>query len=463
MLSAARFHFDAADAFSCNVRAYDIDADKVDACRRRIGQMGFRDTGNIMVADFLKEKVPMADIVIGNPPYIRYENIPVEMLEYCKSHFHTFYYRSDLYVPFFEKTLSLLKKGGKHCFICSNRWLKNEYGKKLRQYISDSFRLLLLINMEGSDAFQENVLAYPAVTLISAEAPYGSFEFAECDDKLALGGLKTVMKTMPVGDDWTDVYMETTQYSDLLPIERQNFKIGIGVATGADAVFVSDKLMDEVERELVLPAVNARDLKGDKLQWRRKYLLSPYTSTGRLINLDCYPKARKYLERHKETLMNRYVVRRSPACWYRTIDRIVPSVKQQPKILLPDMSGNSCIFVDEGRFYPLHNIYYITGNTVTELRLLSAMLMSDFVREQLASVTNKMNGGFVRWQSQYLRKLRLPEIRAIAPTDAQTLLDCYGKKDIQAINVIMSRILASQKDTRKEYASEGRRLDYAFK
>ena len=182
LISAVNFDFDADTAFRRNVHAYDIDADKVEVCRSKIRKLGYKAVENIEVADFLKATPKKADIVVGNPPYIRYENIPEDMLGYCKQKFATFHYRSDLYVPFFEKSLSLLKEGGKHCFICSNRWLKNEYGKKLRAYIAYSYRLRLIVNMEEANAFQEDVLAYPAITLISAEAPKGTFQYTEVDD-----------------------------------------------------------------------------------------------------------------------------------------------------------------------------------------------------------------------------------------------------------------------------------------
>ena len=464
LLSAARFHFDAEEAFLRNVCACDMDANKIAVCRERISQLGIKSTENIMVADFLKADLVKTDIVVGNPPYVRYENIPAEVLNYCKTSFATFHYRSDLYIPFFEKSLSLLKEGGLHCFICSNRWLKNEYGKKLRRYISCSYRLQLLVNMEQADAFQEEVLAYPAITLISAETSGQTFEYAECKEVAQLRNLLTVHKPMPMGADWTKAFIETPPDTVLLPIEQQGFKIGIGVATGADVVFVLDNPDGEVETELMLPAINARDLRGDTLQWQKKYLLNPDTTEGGLIDLDQYPKAKQYLEAHREKLSKRHIVRKSPLHWYRTIDRIVPSIQFRPKVLLPDMSGNTFVFVDDGQFYPLHNLYYITGHSIVELRILAALLMSDFVREQLASVTNKMNGGFVRWQSQHLRKLRLPDILSIPANEAQILLDSYNRKDVAAINALMPKLLAnpSQRTSHIEYAPTQTTLPFAF-
>ena len=435
ILSALRFSFDANEAFRRNVRAYDIDTEKITKCRARIEAMGIISYEEcICVSDFLKMGMEKTDIVVGNPPYIRYENIPYEMLDYCKYTFSTFHYRCDLYVPFYEKSLALLAAGGKHCFICSNRWLKNEYGKKLRQLVARKYNLRTILNLEEADAFQEEVLAYPAITLITAEKPSDSFEYAECNEVEKLGTITLQTKPMPKRDDWTNVFNGISGNSDFQTIEQQGFKIGIGVATGADSVFISRELPEKVEEELIMPGINARDLRGDRFQWQGEYLLNPYKKDGTLVNLKDYPRASAYLEQHKEKLSSRHVAKTSPSRWYKTIDRISPELLSQPKILLPDMSGNTYVFVDEGEYYPLHNIYYIIGRSSAHLRLLAAFLMSDFVRNQLSAVTNKMNGGFLRWQSQHLRKLRLPKLNAIPSDEVEQLLSLYENRNIESLN-----------------------------
>ncbi len=435
LMSAARYHFDASEAFNRNIRAYDIDGEKVDRCRRRIAELGILLSEEcIQEADFLKAETEKTDIVVGNPPYIRYENIPREMVAFCRYTFSTFHYRCDLYVPFFEKTLASLRPGGLHCFVCSNRWLKNEYGRKLRQLITRKYALKTIVNLEQADAFQEDVLAYPAITVISADKTDGSFEYAECKRVDGLGNLFYSGRRMPEDEDWSSAFIADFDNPDFLTIEQQGFKIGIGAATGADAIFVSSDLPQKVEAELIMPGINARDLRGNRFQWRGEYLLNPYNADGSLVDLTAYPRASAYLESHRERLSARHVARKSPSRWYKTIDRISPGLLTQPKILLPDISGNTFVFVDEGKFYPLHNIYYITGHSDVQLRLLATFLMSDFIREQLAAVTNTMNGGFPRWQSQHLRKLRLPDLNTLPEKDIQNLLYHYEQREIASIN-----------------------------
>ena len=444
LLSAERFGFDAVATFNRNVRAYDIDAAKIKRCRQRITNLGIIPTEqSIRVEDFLRAPIEKTDIVVGNPPYIRYENIPADMLDYCRYTFQTFHYRCDLYVPFIEKTLASLRPGGLHCFICSNRWLKNEYGKKLRQLIARKYQLRELLNLEQADAFLEDVLAYPAITLIAAEKPAETFSYADCKKIDDLQQADSESRRMPKNDDWTSAFCNVAISSSFKTIEQQGFKIGIGVATGADSIFISAELPQKVESELIMPGINARDLRGDTFKWQGEYLLNPYKPDGTLVNLAEYPRASAYLEFYRERLSARHVAKKAPSRWYKTIDRISPELLSQPKVLLPDMSGNTFVFVDDGKYYPLHNIYYITGNSATQLRLLAAFLMSDMVRSQLAAVTNQMSGGFSRWQSQHLRKLRLPDITKIPSDKVEQLLSHYETRNLAMLNTKINQYFAT--------------------
>ena len=125
--SSNKFNFDFNKAFRSNVFAYDIDGDKIESCLARLAEAGFSLLPNVNIrqADFLSTSIQSFDIIVGNPPYIRYEHIPNELISRYKQHFRTFHYRADLYILFFEKTLKHLNQGGQHCFICSNRWLTN--------------------------------------------------------------------------------------------------------------------------------------------------------------------------------------------------------------------------------------------------------------------------------------------------------------------------------------------------
>lgn len=145
--SAVTFGFDVNDAYHRNVYAADIDVNKIKICVERILKVCpliSNVLDNISVEDFLLSNHSNVDIVVGNPPYIRYEQIPKDKLDAYKVSFSAFYYRSDMYILFFEKTLRMLNQGGKHCFICSNRWMRNTYGKLLRRMVASQYHLSLI-------------------------------------------------------------------------------------------------------------------------------------------------------------------------------------------------------------------------------------------------------------------------------------------------------------------------------
>ncbi len=463
--SSILFGFDLNKVYHQCVSASDIDRKKVEICIKRVSKEVpeiEHPELNIHAEDYLLSAHDDFDIIVGNPPYIRYEQIPQDRLSSYKS-FSTFYYRPDMYILFFEKSLSQLKHGGKHCFICSDRWMKNKYGKKLRELIANYYAIEKIINMEDVDAFEEKVLAYPSITLISHEKNIDHVLYANIKTITQINDTKYKKLDVPHGGDWSNMFFSREQGLSL--IEEQGFKIGIGVATGADSIFISKNLKKEVENDLLLPVINARDLSGDNMNWSGRFLLNPYDKYGRLISLDKYPKAKAYLERNKERLSSRHKAKKAPARWYATIDPIQPMLQTQEKILLPDISGNKYVFIDKGFYYPAHNIYYITGKDSYNLRILSAFLMSDFVRQQLAGLTNRMNGGYARWQSQYLRKLQIPTINHIPCHLVNALLKCYDAHDIRGINRYTEEILFHEKNhppRENIHKSKPQQLAFAF-
>lgn len=445
--SAKRFNFDAVATMSNNIYGCEIDGSKYDKCIEslRIVMPDFRPS-KLRHEDFLSSTWETKfDFIIGNPPYIRYENIPKDARNSYKANFHTFHYRCDLYVLFYEHCLKNLSDNGRHCFICSNRWLKNEYGKKLRSLISSSYKLDYIIDVERLDVFNESVLAYPSITLILNSVTDNNVKITTIRDlnELTLP-LSTTQKKLQSSDNWHHLFVND-ETDNLTTVEEQGFRVGIGVATGADKLYISSKLKDVVENDLLIPILNAKDLTGNELNPKGLYILNPYDSNGNLIDLDKYPKAKQYLEKFKPILETRHIVKNGRT-WYSLIDKIKPQLVKQPKILLPDISGNKTILIDYGSYYPAHNIYYITGKQISDLEQLAAILMSKFVKKQIESISNKMNGGLPRWQSQYIKQIKIPDVATIPPNLSHKLIDAYHNRNTIMIDSVVDDIVRMQLD-----------------
>lgn len=445
--SAEKYKFSLNEVIKRCLVCFDIDKVKIEKCIHKIHKFNSTiELGEDIFRheDFLLADVKKADLIIGNPPYVRQEQIPECKKETYRHLFFTFKHRADLYIPFFEKSLSLLRPNGKHCFICSNRWLKNQYGYNLRNMISSSFDLQVIVNLEKVNPFQEEVIAYPAISLIANKPAGNSFKYIDIEslNSLTLPHEFDGEHKMPHNGDWSDTFNVVSNHLKLTSIEDLGFKIGIGVATGADKIFIGKHLIDSVEKELLLPILTSRDIRNNNLKWGGNYLFNPFDEDGNIIDLSMYPKAHAYMELHKERLQSRHVSQKNPSYWYRTIDKVYKHLLSQPKILLPDISANNQIMIDAGHFYPHHNLYYITGDDIDNLKILSAFLMSDFVVSQLSRLANNMNGGYPRWQSQYIKKLKVPDIYAINTCDSKTLISFYDAKNLSGINSVVNQIIA---------------------
>src|SRR5262249_52679438 len=105
------------------------------------------------------------EYVVGNPPYVRQELIPDALITEYRDRYRTVFDRADIYIPFIERSLSLLSQGGALGFICADRWMKNRYGGPLRQMVAEGFHLKIYVDMYDTPAFHTEVIAYPAITV----------------------------------------------------------------------------------------------------------------------------------------------------------------------------------------------------------------------------------------------------------------------------------------------------------
>lgn len=406
--------------------------------------------------DFLLEPLEGEfDYVVGNPPYIRQELIPTPLLKEYRSRYQTMYDRADIYIPFIERSLSALSAGGSMGFICADRWMKNRYGGPLRNFVASQFHLKIYVDMVDTPAFNSDVIAYPAITIISRETP-GATRIAHRPniDRQTLSKL-TALFRIPVLSKEINTVQELAQVTngsepwllksfdqvalirrleECFPLlEEVGCKVGIGVATGSDKAFINDFTALNVEPDRKLPLVTTKDIMSGEVKWCGKGVINPFSESGKLVALNEYPLLQSYLEARRDSIAKRHCARKNPNNWYRTIDRITPALTSKPKLLIPDIKGKANIVFESGKLYPHHNLYYITSDD-WNLRALQAVLMSAVTHLFIATYSTKMRGGFLRFQAQYLRRIRIPNWSNVPDSLRQELTEAAIKLDVQACN-----------------------------
>jgi hypothetical protein len=85
--------------------------------------------------------------------------------------------------------------------------------------------------------------------------------------------------------------------------------------------------------------------------------------------------------------------------------------------------------LDEGGFYPHHNLYYITS-TEWDLAVLGGLLLSGVAQFFIESYAVRMRGGTLRFQAQYLRRIRVPSPASLNPATQEALASAFLARDV---------------------------------
>ncbi|CAN5875848.1 Eco57I restriction-modification methylase domain-containing protein [soil metagenome] len=460
------------------IRAYDLSEANAQVARKSVALM-LEDAGAgeatasqlvsewISTGDFLLSDLDTggSDYVVGNPPYIRLEGVsPATMQEY-RRRYPTMRGRSDIYVGFIERALTLLRRGGMLSFICADRWMRNQYGAKLRDFVSSEYAVDAVITMHEVNAFEDEVSAYPAVvvfrngpvgTSVVAEArrEFGPEESSRLSTWVAgteRSGLQlpTVVAARvegwPKGPDlWPAASPQRLKIiADLErgfpPLEdsRTGTRVGIGLATGCDEVYLTtDRGLVEPDR--LLPMLKAADLASGKREWSGTYLVNPWEDR-RLVDLEEFAQLAHYFESSQAKLRARHIARRRPNTWYRTIDRVDPQLADRPKLLLPDLKAAAHPVLDSGGFYPHHNLYFVVSDA-WDLEVLGGLLLSDVANLFVGTYCVKMRGGCYRFQAQYLRRIRVPDPESLTRLQREGLASAFRARNVEEATRIALQI-----------------------
>ncbi|RIH86847.1 TaqI-like C-terminal specificity domain-containing protein [Calidithermus roseus] len=203
-----------------------------------------------------------------------------------------------------------------------------------------------------------------------------------------------------------------------------------------------------------LPLATTKDVASGEVRWQGLGVVNPFTESGRLVDLEEYPRLRQYLEARRERIARRQCARKAPASWYRTLDRITPALASRPKLLIPDIKGEAHVVFEEGRLYPHHNLYYVVSDD-WDLRALQAVLLSALGRLFVASYSTKMRGGFLRFQAQYLRRIRLPRWAEVPEALRRELAQAALRRDLQACNRAAFRLYGLSPEERSALGGDG--------
>ena len=215
--------------------------------------------------------------------------------------------------------------------------------------------------------------------------------------------------------------------SRFLPIEAAGgTRARIGVATGDDGTYIVGEDAD-VEPDRLVPLVMRSDIVNRQVRDARRFVINTFRDDGGVVDLRDYPRLARHFQAHEVDIRRRHVSQKNPSSWFRTIDRVYPQLVDTPKLLVPDIAGANEVVFEEGRFHPHHNLYFVTSDE-WDMEVLGGLLSSRVALFFVWSYAVKMRGGYLRFQAQYLRRIRLPAVADVSTSLAASIREAFRER-----------------------------------
>ncbi len=275
------------------------------------------------------------DCIIGNPPYIRQEQIK-DLKPLLQKQYQDFYNSTaDIYTYFFALSYRLLKEKGFNAFITSNKYARAKYGAKLREWLLKKTTIASYMELNALKVFESAAVDTSIMNFIKQDPPKESeFKYYEPtpNDKNDLK--KTPHLPMKQNALSTESFIfANATLLDLrdkmesvgTPLKDWDIQINYGIKTGANEAFIiptekrdeilnACKTQEERKRTeaLIKPILRGKDIKRYSYEWAHLWVINThngYTSNLKFkippIDIEKYPAIKTHLDAHWDTIATR--------------------------------------------------------------------------------------------------------------------------------------------------------------
>jgi len=345
------------------------------------------------------------DCVVGNPPWVRAERLPVRLREALSTRYRCwhaggergFAHQPDLSVAFVERALELTATGGVVGLLVPAKLATAGYAELLRRHVANEARIARIA--PADDAAQAFGAAVYPMALVAARRP------PRVAERVTLGldpseRTATTQGALQQAGPWIlqpHADRVARRLRDELPTVGERWAPILGVKTGADDLFLMNEPCEESR-----PAVRGRDCE----RWRveaRLHLLWTHEPDGRIrTRLNAAMTGR--LEPVVDRLKQRADYRGGPP-WqlFRLGLAIAPN-----RVIWPDLARRLSASVPDPVMAPLNTVYGIVTRTTDEAHALAALFNSRWYTALAALRADPARGGFRRFNARVVRILPLP-------------------------------------------------------
>ncbi|GHQ80523.1 type II restriction endonuclease Eco57I subunit R [Helicobacter pylori] len=381
------------------------------------------------------------DCIIGNPPYIRQEQIK-DLKPLLEKQYPNFYNSSaDIYTYFFALSYHLLKEKGFNAFITSNKYARAKYGAKLRELLLKKTTIVSYMELNALKVFESATVDTSIMSFIKQEPPKEScFKYYEPtpDDKNDLKSARSLPMKQNALSTESFIFADAS-FLDLrdkmesvgTPLKDWDIQINYGIKTGANEAFIiptekREEILNacktQEERKcteaLIKPILRGKDIKRYSYEWAHLWVINThngYTSNLKFkippIDIEKYPATKVHLDSHYDTIATRSDQGDTP---YHLRNCAYLEDFEKEKIVYGEIVQEPRFYLDNGEcelgyFYAEATSFILTGE---HLRYLLGMLHSKLIT--FAFKTFYAGGGLgesgYRYKKAFIERLPIPKI-----------------------------------------------------
>lgn len=440
---------------------------------------------DVILACLLKnyvEKEEGYDFVVGNPPWggILKGKRGTLQDERAKKDYSKRYLSAkgkyDIYVLFIERSINWLRDTGRFGFIVQNRFLKVDYGKKIRELIRDGTELKIIVDFGDSKVFSD-ATNYPCIIVFEKmqeiELDGMAFDYVEVEEgakELELQSLLDEIDRYLSGENsgsslftTYEVMQKSLNPAGWIPIDRrmaslmrfegdmksvqdvsEDFTQGITIGgEGGEGLFCVDHQIvqsNSIEVQVLRKVLRGRDIARWQINWNGCLIIYPYDVDGNPISIEDYPNLRRYLGNYEESLRSRYLDGKSFVDWgkpwfglWRERD---PKVMNKPKIICARLAKrNRFAFDEHGEYFILDSCVAIVPKPDIDPYYLLGLLNSNLMSYVISKISPFVQNRYYSYSQVYLNRLPIRKPVGEEESDVANRVSMTTKRLIELKNL----------------------------
>ncbi|EAK6095442.1 class I SAM-dependent DNA methyltransferase [Campylobacter jejuni] len=383
------------------------------------------------------------DLIIGNPPYIRQEEIK-ELKNTLSKNYKVYKGTADIYTYFYELGFNVLKENGILSFITSNKYTRAGYGEALREFLLKNTCILKYIDLNGIKVFDSatvdtSILSFEKIKIKENTFKYLSlnnellknydFEISAIKEFLNISQNSLSKESFAFNDESTNALKTKIEKLGTPLKDWHGLNINYGIKTGLNEAFIittekKDEILanckDEDEKErtakLIRKMLRGRDIKRYRYEWAGLWVINTHngykSKNGEkveAINIEHYPSLKKHFDEFYPQLEKRSDKGLTP---YNLRNCAYIEEFEKEKIVWNPVSGEYLFsYIKEHIFF--NNSLFMMTLDVFSLKYILAFMNSNCYKWLITLKTNLIQtGSYAYGAKDKIERLPIPKINS---------------------------------------------------